>query len=242
MDVVILAGGRCSPDLAEFAGVEHRALLPYGGKTMVEIVFEATRHVGPAVVVGGPEAIGDCHVPAGENFIESLAAGIAEVGSERFLLATADLPFLTSAAVDDFVTRSEPGNLLSYPIVDARLAAERFPGMKRTVVRLREGVFTGGNLAVIETALMQHSLPIMRRAYAYRKSPLKLAGLVGVGTLARLALARLIPSTLSIATLERAVSRFLGGPVRAIPTRFPEIGADVDNLEQYRAILHTRCE
>jgi len=203
---------------------------------MVEIVFEATRHVGSAIVVGGPATLGERHVEAGENFIESLAAGLAEVLSDRFLLVTADLPFLTSEAVDDFIARCSPGTMLTYPIVDADVAAEKYPGMKRTVVALREGAFTGGNLAVIDSALMRRSLPIMRRAYAYRKSPLKLAAMVGFGTLARLALARVFPKSLRISSLERAVSRFLDGPVVAIPTRYPEIGADIDNLEQYRAL------
>ncbi|MBX7131781.1 MAG: NTP transferase domain-containing protein [Fimbriimonadaceae bacterium] len=236
MDVVILAGGRCAPDLAEAAGTEHRAMLPVGGRPMVEIVLAAVAHLGDPVVVGGPEGLAKRQVEGGRSFIESLGRGLGEVQTENFLLVTADLPFLTREGVDDFIARSDPSLLLNYPIVDVKVAEAAYPGMKRTAIKLREGRFTGGNVALMKTAAMRKALPIMEQAYAVRKKPFKLASMIGVRTLFRVVAGQVLPRTLTISVLEKAIAKFLGGPVRAVVTPFPEIGADIDTLEQWRAV------
>jgi hypothetical protein len=89
----------------------------------------------------------------------------------------------------------------------------------------------------MRTDLMRKALPVLEKAYAYRKSPAKLAALVGFGTLGRIVLARVSPSTLGLVQLEKAVGKFLGVSVRAIQTPFAEIGADIDNLAQYKSLI-----
>lgn len=236
MDVLVLAGGKCSDALREATGVEFRASLPVDGRPMVELVLGAVRHLGAPILVGGPEGLTKRHVPAGRSFVESLRAGLDAVETETFLLVTGDLPFLTRDAVDDFLNRADPSAMISYPIVPIAEAERAFPGVKRTAIKLREGRFTGGNLGLIRTDAMRSAMPTIEKAYAARKQPLRLAAIVGFGTLLRVALGQVIPVTLPLATLERAVGRFLGGPVRAIVTPYAEIGADVDDLEQYLAI------
>jgi hypothetical protein len=200
-------------------------------------VVEALRPIGPICLVGGPPDLGDRHALAGATFLESIERGLGLVSSERFLLATADLPYLTTEAARDLVERSRPDVMLSYPIVPSAEAERRFPGMRRTTLSLKEGRFTGGNLAVVHRELMNRSLPILKAAYAARKSPIRLAAMVGLGVLARVAFARIFPATLGIAALESAVGRFLGAPVQAIVTAFPELGGDIDCAEQYLSLL-----
>jgi hypothetical protein len=203
---------------------------------MVELVVAAVMHLGEPILVGGPEAISNRRVEAGKSFIESLARGLDEVKTESFLLVTADLPFLTPSGVDDFIARCDRQAMLNYPIIDIADAENQFPGMKRTTLKLRDGRFTGGNIALIQTDTMRNALPIMNHAYEARKKPLRLAGIVGPGTLLRVVLGKVAPQTLTIGALEGAVARFLGGSVRAVKTPFAEIGADIDNLEQWRSI------
>jgi len=236
LDVVVLAGGRCPEDLLEATGVEFRAGLPVRGRPMVAWVIEAVSHLGKVIVVGAPPGLSPHQLEAGATFIESLGRGIQAVTSDSFLLVTGDLPFLTRAAVDDFILRCDPAAMLSFPVIDVRESERAFPGMKRTSVKTREGRFTGGNIALIQTEQMRAALPVMERAYANRKKPLRLAAIVGIGTLFGVAIGQVVPRLLTLARLERAVGRCLGYPVRAIPTPFPEIGADIDNLEQYRSI------
>ncbi len=233
MDIVILAGGRCSPELKTIAGTEFRASLPIWGTTMVEIVIEAVRNIGDPILVGGPPGMLDRQFEAGESFIGSLGNGLAQVRSDNFLLATADLPFLTEGSVRGFIELCDLQAMLNYPIIRAEKPDPRFGEMKRTTLKLKEGRFTGGNLGLMNTALMRKNLHVMERAYGARKKPLKLASIVGFGTLFRVIAGQIAPSLLSVHALERAVSRFLGGSVKAVITPFPEIGMDIDNAEQY---------
>ncbi|MBS1723487.1 MAG: nucleotidyltransferase family protein [Armatimonadetes bacterium] len=237
MDVVVLAGGRCEPELAEKTGVELRADLPYHGQTIVERVLEAVRGFGHPVLVGGRPGSTFRQVPAGESFVKSLSNGIAAVQTETFLLVTGDLPCLEAAHVQSFLDSCDSQVALNYPIIPASACEREFPGMKRTTLRLREGEFTGGNIALMRTVLMHRAMPILERAYAFRKSPIKLASMLGVGTLAKVALARVAPKTLSVASLEGTLGRFLEVPVKAIVTEAAAIGADIDTYAQYKSLI-----
>ncbi len=233
---MILAGGRCGPELKSATGVEFRADIPFGALTMREIVQAAVSYLGEPIVVGGSES-GPRWRPAGANFVESVGIGLDAVESDTFLLATVDIPFLTEEAIRDFILRCDDGAGLNYPIIRQEDSDEQFPSMARTTLRMREGVFTGGNLAVMRTEAMRSAMPVLEKAYQARKSPLHLANMVGLSTLGRVALGRIFPRMLSLAQLELSVSRFLGLPVRAIPTPFASIGADIDTAEQYLAGL-----
>src|SRR5438128_2609024 len=98
MDIVILAGGKCEPDLANVTGVEYRAQVPFLGRPMVEIVLEAVMPLGSPVLVGGPVGLCDRQVQGGVNFIDSVGKGLAAVQTATFLLVTVDLPCLTTEA------------------------------------------------------------------------------------------------------------------------------------------------
>ena len=234
---MILAGGKCEPALAEETMVEYRAQVPYLGRSMVEIVLAAVEPLGDPILVGGPEGMHQRQIEGGASFVESMKRGLAEVKTETFLLVTVDLPCLTTAAVEDFLNRCDPSVALNYPIISVQDCEREFPGMKRTTLKLKEGEFTGGNLGMMRTDLMHKALPILEKAYGYRKSPVKLAGLVGFGTLGRILLAKFAPSSLDIPTLEKKVGSFLGVQVKAIVIPFAEIGADIDNLSQYKSLI-----
>ena len=104
--------------------------------------------------------------------------------------------------------------------------------MKRTIVKTAQGTYTGGNLVLIDAEFAREKADVIRAAYAARKSPARLAGMLGFGTLARLALSPFVPAALPIPYLELAVGRLLGGAaVCAFDTPFPEIGADIDRPE-----------
>jgi hypothetical protein len=78
-------------------------------------------------------------------------------------------------------------------------------------------------------------------AYAQRKNILKLARIIGSGTLVKAVLAQVaFPVLLPVPMLEQTVAKTLGGRVKAIVTRYPEIGEDVDkpdDLAVARTIL-----
>lgn len=237
MDVVILAGGKCTPELEALGGTPYRAMLPFHGRPMVEIVRNATSFLGPPIIVGGPPGMSDRQTTPGETFIESLNLGLNEVKTKTFLLATSDLPFITEVAIKDFIDRCTDNATIYYPIINVNTIIDpRYVGLKRTTLRLQEGRFTGGNIAIINADLIRKVLPLMQQAYDARKSPVQLAKMIGLETLAQVLIGQVCPQVLSIKKLERAIERFLKEPVKAIVTPYAEVGIDVDNAEHYKAL------
>lgn len=248
---VVLAGGGHRDRLARAVGVESKAHVPLGGVPLGEYVLAALRaadSVGRTVYVGDPQGsfagLYDVRVPAGERLVDSLALGagaaLAQAGDPRWLLiVTADVPWLTGAAVERFVAAAKtltgqdgaPARLV-YPIVTEADARAQFPLQDRTYAALADGRFTGGNLVLLSADAVPALLPLMERAYRNRKNPLALARLVGLGTLVKLVLGRA-----SVPQLERRVSRLLGAPARALVSHDACLAADVDRLEQLPGTL-----
>ncbi|MCE9557758.1 MAG: NTP transferase domain-containing protein, partial [Armatimonadetes bacterium] len=92
MDVLILAGGKCDPELAAETGVEYRALLPFQGKPMLDTVMAAVQGVGRIILVSDFSRPNVENVPAGASFVGSIENGIKAVQSPTFLLVMADIP------------------------------------------------------------------------------------------------------------------------------------------------------
>ncbi|MBC8102983.1 MAG: nucleotidyltransferase family protein [Cytophagales bacterium] len=247
---LILAGGTLSPELMVVAeGATNRALIPLApGRVMLDYVVEALRagfaeeeNGGGRILLAGddiPLPPGCIAVPGGETLVDTLLNGVAALSPDetQLLVATADIPFLTAEAVSDLLHRAQSsrdaGADFAYPIVEAARCHERFPTMKRTTLRIREGEFTGGNLVLLNPAFLRSQEQVIRDAYARRKDIGKLARLLGPRMLARLMVSRIVPGALAIAHLEAAVGHLLGGATaRAIVTPYAEIGVDIDRPE-----------
>jgi len=243
---VVLAADR-GPDepVARAAGAACKALAPVAGMPMVLRVLdalEASDHVG-RVVLCGPSprimaAAGELSarllpgrldwIPAAESPSASAAAGLAALGlREPALVTTADHPLLTPQLVDALVT----GALASRAdavvgLVAHRLVAAAFPGVQRTVLRLREGGYCGTNLFAFPTTAGRRAVHYWCRVEAQRKHPWRVvAGLLGPRALLAYSLGRLSLSQ----ALER-LSRRLGVRVSVVLLEQPQAGVDVDSL------------
>lgn len=237
----MLAGGNTPSDVREQTGVALRALLPFGNGTILDRVLVALREgvcedVAQVTVVGAEVPSATC-VPAGASLIESVANGVAVCREEMVLVSAADLPFLTPESVRTFLSLSDVSLDMNYPIIPLHVCREAFPEMSRTSLKTREGRFTGGNLFLIRRAAFVRLLPNLERAYSNRKSPVRLAAQVGLGVLARVVAGQLLPATLPLSYLERAVGRVLGLSVKAVQVCAADIGADVDSMAQYQQAL-----
>ena len=252
MDAVVLAGGKNSAEMQAATGVENRALVRLGDRTMLEYVIAALREascIGRIFVVGDvPENTGYERLAPGATLVDNLFAGLRaseeaprppiQGGPERPVLAvTSDIPFLTAAAVEDFVGRAAAtGADFCYPIIPIDVCLARFPQMRRTTLKVREGTFTGGNVMLLNPRIVIEHRGTILRAYAARKRPLQLGRMLGWGLLARIALAQAFrPGILSVPMLEAAVSRVLGCRATAVVTELAEIGTDVDKPEDVAA-------
>lgn len=244
---VVLAGGRAKPEMEAVIGHSNRALALFRGKTLLCRVVDALREADPqsAICVVGnvPEDVAYKRRPDSGEFVGNVLAGVREFEQHPFvLITTSDLPFLTGAVVADLVRQSltiaqTSGADVLYPVVPVAACYARFPGVKRTAVRLKEGAFTGGNLMLVRPAFVLQREKRLGDLYAARKHPFRLALMLGLGTVARLALAQtLSPAFLSIPQLERSASRLLDGTARALICDMPEIATDLDRPSDFSAV------
>lgn len=233
--VVLAASGAADP-LVIAAGVESKALIPLHGKPLVSYLLEALREspsVSSIVYVGpsSPELAGmhDVVVPGGERLIDSLLAGLAaaaEVGGERLLLCASDIPWVTGEMIERFLRQAPSDAALVYPVVTEAAASRDFPDQARTYVRVSGSRVTGGNMMLIDRAVLPKLLPLVEKVYMARKNPFALAAIVGWGTLFALLLGRA-----TFQGLEARVARILGAKVSALVTDDAALAADIDKLE-----------
>jgi hypothetical protein len=240
---VVLAGGQAKPEIVAATGQTNRALIPIDGRPVISYVIEALRQaesIGEAIVVGDlPPDPSYTSLPDTQDFAGNLFSGLEQAGgSDYTLISTVDIPFITGDVVEDFVTHARAtGADIIYPIVHVGACYERFPGVKRTAWPLREGKFTGGNMVLARTEFMLSHRQRIMEAYEARKTPLRLAMMLGLGTVLRALGARKInPNLLSVAQLERAAGRLLGGTAKAYVSPYPEIATDIDKPSDLEAI------
>ncbi len=249
VDAVVLAGGDGAviDPTSRFKG-----LLPIAGKPMVEWVLDALNAAGTieevAVVVPSAENLGSWVDRAGKivvsdgSFIDNIVAGVSAFRVDRpVLLVTGDIPALTPEAVDDFVRRSlETGASVTYPLIREADIVDAFPGSKRTFVRIADGRVTGGNMMLVDPALVERNREIGGRVFATRKNPLAMARVIGLRFVVRLALGRL-----TTREVEEKLGQLIGGTGAAVFTTHASIGADVDkpvDVIVAEQVLYERAE
>ncbi len=242
INTIILAGATTKGSLKERVSTDFEALIPIAGKPMVEYVVEALKQTGrinSIVIVGPTDELsplfhdGDIHlVPNGSSIDENVFRGVEYLNQDGWVLVvSSDIPLLTPEAVNDFLDNCEGEADFYYPIVTRDSVERAFGDIKRTYVNVYEGMFTGGNILLSRSEIIQKSLEKGRELINLRKSPLKLAGVLGFGFLLKF-----VTRSLKIAEAERVVSRLLEVQGRAVITGFPEIGVDVDKPEDLEIV------
>ncbi|HLS91434.1 MAG TPA: NTP transferase domain-containing protein [Limnochordia bacterium] len=235
VEAVVLAGASNSGKLKGVSDVAHEALIPVQGRPMIHYVVEALKAsaaVERIVVVGPREALLASGLPsdvdvaeAGDSMVDNLRIGLAKVKKDGLaLVATGDIPLLMPEAVDDFLSRCQGVSAdIYYSIVSKEANEAAYPGVKRTYVRLKDGTFTGGNIALVRPEVVEACEPMIAQAVAMRKNPVKLSRLLGFKFIIKLLFNRL-----SLAEIEQRVQTILGFKGVAIVSPYPEVGIDVD--------------
>lgn len=249
LDCIILAGG-VNADLEKLEGLPNKALIKIGDKEMVRYVLETYRQVEDIerIVLVGPledfvfleKEFSVELVPESGSILENLTAASRFLNTKKpVLVSTADIPLISPPAIRDFLQKCLPFEFdFYYPIVGREKSEKSFPGVKRTYVNLKEGVFTGGNIFMVNPAKIEPSVPRLRQFIEYRKKPIKMASLLGTGFILRL-----MTQKLNISQLESRFSSLLDLKAKAIISDYPEIGFDLDkpsDLELIREIVEQK--
>lgn len=235
VDALVLAGGLNHGPLRRYSNARYEALIPIGKKSMVEYVVDAlceSERVDRIVVVGPVRELGGRFVnkkirvvEARESIVDNVMQGLAYLpGTSRVLVVTSDIPLLNSRAVDNFLAQCDEEDVdLFYPVVPREAVEKRYARSKRTYVNLKEGVFTGGNVFLLNPAVVLRCLPKGQELVNARKSPLKLCRLVGL-----MFLVKYLLRSVTLEEAQRKVSRLLGIRGKVVISTDPELGLDVD--------------
>lgn len=230
MNALILAGSTGDEKLPE------KTLIKIKGRYMISYVIDALRGSGKVekiAVIGDKEKLKcidgiDILIEQGSSIIENVVKGIEPFKNDRrVLILTCDIPMLTKEAVIDFIEQSESYNAdLCYPIVKREDNERKFPDAKRTYAKIKEGTFTGGNIFYLNPKIIDACIEAAKQFIAFRKKPWKLGQLLGFKILILFAFGRV-----TISQLERKVSELFNINAKAVISRYPEIGNDVDKDE-----------
>lgn len=243
MHAFVTAGGVPTPDdpLYPLAQGKPKSLLDVAGKPMVQWVLDAlggSRSVERIVLVGvGPESGLSCSkpitfIPDQDGLLANVEAGVAGIlhqdpGAGKILAVSSDIPAVTAEMVDWAVAVSaESDSDLYYLVIERVTMEKRFPEARRTFVRLKDAEVCGGDMNVMQAALVQNKAFWLRLVES-RKSPVRQAALLGLGVLIPLIFHRL-----SLQQAERRISRRLNLRGKVILSPYAEIGMDADKPHQ----------
>ncbi len=246
---IVLAGERARPDpVARAAGVPCKALAPVGGVPMVIRVLDAlaASHWIDRRILCGPER----SIVEQDRTLRALAAERSVTWLEPratpstsahaamqtlapqtpILLTTADHALLETEIVDYFCERAaRSGCDVVAAVAQARMVQAAYPDMRRTVITLRDGGYSGCNLFAFLTPQARQAARFWRRVEAHRKQPLRLIGHLGWGLALRYAL-----GTLGLDAALAQLSRRMGVRVGTVVLPYPRAAIDVDRVSDWR--------
>lgn len=244
LSALITAGSSDSDPIQQELGVSHKVLVEIGGKSMLRHVVDAlvgTGQVNRLVIVGLPHALPDLvpasvevqFLPNHGSLAANTLAGIAPLQNERRIIqCAADIPLINSEIVAGYLDECAPLDAdVYYPVVERAVMEARFPGSGRSFVRLSDGEFAGGDMAIVNPQTVTANRELLGKLTEARKNALDLVREFGIGLILRF-----LTRTLSLAQAERKAGQVLNCRCRAIRTRYAEIGMDADKPHQFRMI------
>jgi len=244
MYAIVTAGGIPQPQdpLYTYSHGDSKALIDVAGKPMIQWVLDAlgdAKSVDDVILIGLSAKSGvTCKKPM--HFISNqgkmlanIVAGVNKAlelnrKTQYVLVVSSDIPAVKPEMVDWLVeTCMQTKDDLYYGICPRDVMETRFPDSKRTYTHLKDMDVCGADMNLTHVRMTTEHLDMWESLIGTRKSPLKQAGIIGLGTLLALFMRRL--------TLEDAVNRVcgrIGIKGRAIQWPYAEPCMDIDKPHQ----------
>lgn len=199
-NALVLAGSRGGTDpVAAYAGVDDKALIVLGGRTLLHRVVDALRAAGAAriVVVASSPAVRENAAALGVETIdaapgpsESTARGLELLGAP-LLVTTADHALLRSEWITDFRARVPAEADVAVLLANRDTIERDVPDTQRTYLRFADGAWSGCNLFYLATPRAGLAIDLWREVEAHRKRPWRIVRRLGPTLLLRYLVGRL---------------------------------------------------
>ena len=240
LTALILAGSRGPGDpLAVYAGVEHKALIEIGGRSMLERVIAALAAVDSieriVVQIERPDLL-DAHpalrAAAGDRKLDVIAAAHSPSSSvlvaldqlgTPLLVTTADHALLLPEWVRYFVEHRDCSADVCAALASSEAVLGELPQTRRTWLRFRGRRFSGCNLFYFATPASAGVARIWLEIENQRKKPIKMIRRLGWTT----ALLYLLDK-LSLDGALKRLGRLAGATLAVVEMPFGLAAVDVD--------------
>ncbi len=248
-DAILPAGGKIDAEFAQRAGTDNKALILIGGKTLLGRAIDelnATGRIRNTVVIGPEEILNSddaqratYKLPQGATGPDNIFLGLNHLLKEpeppqKVLIVTTDLPFITAAAINDFLDRCPPDADIGVPLIRESDFHKRFPGTTATFVKLKDDSWTTGNIFLLDVKELIKIKPQIDRVFENRKSKAGMARLLGP-----VFVLKWLTKRLTLVDVEAKIMKMLGCKGAAITDSSPELHLDIDFLDDYEyAVKH----
>ncbi len=244
MDAIVTAGGipQVEDVLYPYTQGAPKTLLDLAGKPMIQWVLDT---LGSSPLVDRIFVIGlkehgalSCSkemefLPDQGDMVANIREGVRRIvelnpEAEYALVVSSDIPALTTEAVDWVVENVLASQAdVVYNVIQREVMEARFPGSKRSYVRLKDVEVCGGDMNGVRCGFALGASPIWDELIAARKNALKQAAMIGFDTLLLVLL-----RAMRLEQAVQRVSRRLKIDGRAVLCPYAEVAMDVDKPHQ----------
>ncbi len=246
MDAILTAGGIPLPEdpLYTYTNGNSKALVDVAGKPMIQWVLDAlsnTRHVDNVIIIGlSPKSEITCKKPM--HFISNQGRMLANIvagvnksleldpKAEYVLVASSDIPGISAEMIDWLIeTCTQTKEDIYYGVIPREVMETRYPGSNRTYTKLKDVQLCGADMHIahVSMAIDPDHLETWEELIGNRKSPLKQAATIGLGTLLKVA-----TRSITLDDLVATITKRIGITGRPIIWEHAEPGMDVDKPHQ----------
>jgi hypothetical protein len=232
--VIITAGGSMPRELAPHSDQSVKALLSVGALTLLDCAVQAVRNsseAGGIAVIGNDHVLRQlpaeaAHIESGQSVAENIHRGFLHHGGDlsgEFLVLSPDLPFITGAALDEFIRAARPAGEFVFPLVSADSFLADFPGASNKFERVDGRPVTLGSCFYVTGRMLQTNIPLIRDFFNNRRSPTRLAAMIGLPIILGY-----LSGRVRLAQIEARLSQLTGGPTRAVEVGSAALAFDID--------------
>ncbi|MBN1452826.1 MAG: nucleotidyltransferase family protein [Anaerolineales bacterium] len=248
MDAIVTAGGIPLPEdpLYTYTNGDSKALVDVAGKPMIQWVLDAlsdAKHVDNVILIGlSPKSDVTCKKPLHYisnqgRMLANIVAGVDKAleldpKTEYVLVASSDIPGINAEMVDWLIEKCvETKEDIYYGVIPREVMETRYPGSNRTYTKLKDIQLCGADMHITHVSMATEHLDMWEELIGNRKSPLKQAATLGIGTLFKVATRRI-----TLDDLVATVTKRIGITGRPIIWEHAEPGMDVDKPHQLELI------
>ncbi|MBT5098209.1 MAG: NTP transferase domain-containing protein [Proteobacteria bacterium] len=249
-NAVVLAGDRGPNDpLLQATGVTCKAAVRFSGQTQLSRVISAlaqAEHIDHITIVGPDTDANKPHaciqelaeqyqfdyLAKAEGPSLSAIKGLEHRQNYPCLIATCDVPFITSQAIDDYCAAADSSSAdFVVAAVPHQSIIKMLPTIRKTTYTFDQRLLCFSNLFAVRHSVGKEALHFWREMEKKRKNPLQI--------IARLGIINLIKYKFGKMTLKQAsayLSTLSAAKVEIILRDAPEISVDVDSVADYELL------